>query len=369
MPRPENKREMPQMAQMRQAARMFYKDKLSKADIAQRFDVDPRKVTWLLEQAEQFGIVKITVEETGVSELEAPLREKFPHLQRVLIVSGPEVERVEQYQPVFLSRAAQVAADYFDELVEAQEQKSNRPFRVCISGGESWLEFANAIKDRPRKNLYIHVAALIGRGNVGTAMHIDPIVNASVLWSHAGRIAGRCIYSTVPPYNVSKPGPQAREAVREQLEELRQLSPVRDGLADVTADKIDVALAGIGVVNPAAVDPALRDRISSTVLLRSIVRPATLAKEGGQGEISYCPFNQDGADPENQWRFFLTAGECDENQERRGLGFYKAMCAAAKPVIAIAGPYKVEPIQAALKGRLINVLITNEHTARELVEA
>jgi DNA-binding transcriptional regulator LsrR (DeoR family) len=359
---------MPQMAQMRQAARMFYKDKLSKTDIAQRFDVDPRKITWLLEQAEQFGIVKITVEETGGSDLEEPLREKFPHLQRVLIVSGPKVETVEQYQPVFLSRAAQVAADYFDELVEAQEQKSTRPFRAVISGGESWLEFSNAVKDRPRKNLCIHVAGLIGHGRVGSAMHIDPIVNSSVLWSHSGRIAGRCIYSTVPPFNVSKPGPKARKAAHDQVEELALLPPVRDGLADVTADKIDVALAGIGLVDPAAADSALRDRISSTVLLRSIVRPARLAKEGAIGEISYCHFNENGEDPDNQWRFFLTAGECDEDPKRRGLGFYKAMTQAAKPVIAIAGPYKLDPIKAALKGKLINILITDEHTAREIIE-
>ena len=123
-----------------------------------------RQHTWLLEQAEEFNIVRITVEETGESAFEEPLKAKYPHLQRVFIVTGPKVERLEQYQAFFLNRAAQIAAEYFDELVQAQEQKGTRPFRVLMTGGETWLEFANLVKDRPRKNLYIHVAALVGRG-------------------------------------------------------------------------------------------------------------------------------------------------------------------------------------------------------------
>ena len=52
----------------------------------------------------------------------------------------------------------------------------------------------------------------------------------------------------------------------------------------------------------------------------------------------------------------------------RGLGFYKTMTQVAKPVIAIAGPYKLAALRAALKGKLFNVLVTDEHTARELAQ-
>jgi len=39
-----------------------------------------------------------------------------------------------------------------------------------------------------------------------------------------------------------------------------------------------------------------------------------------------------------------------------------------KPVVAIAGPYKLEPIKAALKGKLFNVWITDQHTAEEILK-
>jgi DNA-binding transcriptional regulator LsrR (DeoR family) len=368
MPRPKDKREMPQMAQMRQAARMFYIDKLSKAEIAIRFDVDPRKVTWLLEQAEEFGIVKITVEETGGSDLEEPLRTKFPHLQRVLIVNGPKVEKVEQYEPIFLNRAAQLAADYFDELVQAQEQKSTRPLRITITGGETLLSFSNSIKDRPRKNLYIHLANFVGRGRLQGTMHIDSIVNASVLWSHSGRIPGRCIYATVPPYKASKPGPKARTAASEELKAIADFPPVKEVLTDITVENIDVALASLGVVSLEGVEPALRDRLSSMAILRHLVSPNLLLREGAVGEIACCYFDQTGENnPKYDWHFFLSAGEYDNDPRKRGLGFYKSMVAAAKPVFVMAGPFKVPQIKAALIGKLFNVFVTDEHTARELL--
>ena len=44
------------------------------------------------------------------------------------------------------------------------------------------------------------------------------------------------------------------------------------------------------------------------------------------------------------------------------------MVAERKPVIVTAGTYKLEAVRAALKGKLFNVLITDEHSARGLLE-
>jgi DNA-binding transcriptional regulator LsrR (DeoR family) len=92
-----------------------------------------------------------------------------------------------------------------------------------------------------------------------------------------------------------------------------------------------------------------------------------LAKEGAVGDLSCCLFNSAGVeDPKHNWRFFLTPGHYDP--AKRGIAFYRDMVANGKKVIVIAGHRKEMAILAALKGRLFNVLFTDNNTAEWLLE-
>lgn len=51
----------PSLTEMVEVARLFYKDDLTKQQISTQLGFDPRKVTWLLEQAKELGIVQITI--------------------------------------------------------------------------------------------------------------------------------------------------------------------------------------------------------------------------------------------------------------------------------------------------------------------
>jgi DNA-binding transcriptional regulator LsrR (DeoR family) len=44
------------------------------------------------------------------------------------------------------------------------------------------------------------------------------------------------------------------------------------------------------------------------------------------------------------------------------------MVESGKKVIASAGPYKLDAIKIALKAKMFNVWITDEHTARQIAE-
>jgi DNA-binding transcriptional regulator LsrR (DeoR family) len=117
--------EEPDTAQMQEVARLFYDNDLTRQAIARRLRIDTRKVSWLLKQARERGIVKIIIPQTVDDELASQLLKKFPHLEDVMIV--PDAP----YQEGFRRRAV-VAADYFERLVKTHPR--GQPLRVALTG-------------------------------------------------------------------------------------------------------------------------------------------------------------------------------------------------------------------------------------------
>ncbi len=354
------KKKDPTTAEMLRASRLFYKDNWNRKQIAAEMNTDIRGVTKILKQAQQQGVVRIQIHETVESGLEQSLRAKFPHLQRALIATGGQITTPDKHAELH-QRWALMAADYFDELYESHPD--DRPLHVGVTGGEHVLEFVNAVPERDRRNLFIHVTALVGRGPLSeSASHVDPVVNANILWSHSGRLSGHCEYATVSPYVTKGPGPAARRAVREEIEKVEANQTVIGVVKDM--DRIDVVFVGIGSVNPGRVHPVTRNRVTMTGLLENIVTPQQLAREGAIGDLSYCPFDRHGKS-QKKWQFFLTAGHFSKHP---GVKFYKRMVATGKKVVAFGGPYKLDAIKVALKAKMFNVWITDEHTARQIAE-
>src|ERR1035441_2714035 len=203
MPRPSK---VADTANMVKAARLYYKDHRSKKEIAGllRPTTDIRGVTWLLEQAEKKGVIRIQIHETAESSLEKSVQAKFPHLDRVLIAAGRRVTTPEGIDDLH-HRWAFLAADYFDELWEKHPRDT--ALHVGVTGGDHLSHFVNVVPERTRENVQVHVTALIGRGRLNqSTSHTDPIVTASILWSHCGSIPGNCEYAPVPPHVSDKPG-------------------------------------------------------------------------------------------------------------------------------------------------------------------
>lgn len=343
---------------MVRAARLYFKEKRSKGEIAALMRTDIRGVTWLLNEAEAKNLVRIHIHETTESNLETRIKERFPHLVRVMVVPGPPIKAVPHYE-FFLKRAGIMAADYFDEIVD----HSQGPLHVGISGGETILEFVNAVPERLRKNLHTHVTALVGRARIPkAASHISPEINATILWSRSGRLPGRGDYLTVPPYPLGKPTAEARSAAREQLAELAKRRLAEAVLKPM--DKIDLAFAGIGLVNPGETTPVQKARLSMTDLIQSVVSVRELEREGAVADMAYSLIDAKG-ESRPEWELFLTAG-CLSG--RPGIEFYKNLVAEKKRVVTIAGPFKLPAIKATLAAKAFNIWITDEFTARKVAE-
>ena len=92
--------------------------------------------------------------------------------------------------------------------------------------------------------------------------------------------------------------------------------------------------------------------------------PVQLEKEGAVGEISYCFFDKNGCG-RAEWELFLSPGR---NTQFWGPHFFANMVKRGKTVIVIAGQHKEDAIRAALAGKLFNVWITDDRTARLMLK-
>jgi DNA-binding transcriptional regulator LsrR (DeoR family) len=346
---------------MLKAARLFYNDGLNKSEISARMEISIREVTWLLAEARRKGVVRIHIFETLEGNLEQSIIAKYPHLEKVIIVPGADATTPAQCNELFRN-FGRLAADYFVTLFE--RHPSNKPLHVGVTGGARLLELANAVPNMYRENVYVHAAALVGRGRLREATsHIEPSVAASILWTHCGSFAGRCEYETVEPYRIDgTPGTGARKELGRELKRLEKIPSVERVIRDM--DNLDIVFAGFGFINRPEASDAMENRITMASLLESIVTPQTLAKEGAIGDFCYCPFDADG-NGKDSWRFFLTAGHYSEHP---GIEFFKHMVASGKKVVGFGGPYLAPVIRAALQGKIVNVLIIDGPTARDLAE-
>jgi DNA-binding transcriptional regulator LsrR (DeoR family) len=362
MPRP--KSPAPSTSEMLQVARLFYKDNKSKKEISGALgpSVDTRKVTNILKHAQEKGVVRIYIYESPETALSEAVQTKYPHLKKVLIAAGGEIKTAKEYAEIE-KRWGVIAADYFDELVGNQPR--GKRFHVAVAGGKQILEFANSVPDMERDDVYIHVPALVGRGRLPkSSTHIDPIMNASVLWTHCGSLAGHSEYATVSAYlPAQRPGPEGKKIVQTELAKVENNDTIRQVV--LAMDEIEVIFGAISIVDAGEHEPALRDKLTINSLLDSQITPRQLQKEGAIGAFSYCFFDKAGVQ-KPELRFWLTAGH--GARKYWGIEFFKKMVQDGKLVVAFGGPFCLPAIKVALEAKIFNVWITDEHTARQIAE-
>ncbi len=353
-------------------ARLRFVKGMSNQRIAAKLDVDPRKVKTLLKESVQWLLTereRLARIESGESEyqrLEQQLSERFG-LKRVIVVAGRKIQTDEDYADL-VRRWSLAAADHFEKLVNDGELRDKEGrLRVAISGGETLLELTNILPDRTRRGVYFYASAFLGRSLVDESQHPDPLTNATIAWARSGRLPGHCVYATVSPPetdNALRPGfAERKEQLRRQLALIAENSAVEKVVRKL--DDVAVAFAGLGVVSPTKRSARLSDRLTATGLLKKSMDDTELAKDGIVGDLGCCFFDADG-NARDDCQFFLTAGHYTGH---RGVEFYRNMCRVGKQVIVIAGTYKVPAILAAIKGKLFNVWITDEETARNILTA
>ena len=303
-------------------SRFYYEDGLNQDAIKERLGLSRSKVSRLMAQAREAGIVQISVvsPEGLYLDREARLEERFG-LVEALIAEAQPADRQDA-----VSRAiGNAAAGY---LVRALQPRST----VGVAWGSTLRHMANAMTTQRFPD--VQVVQIIG--GLGPP---EAEVHATELCRSVSRSLG-CRLMLLPV-----PGIVADQRTRKAL-----LSDVHVQRAVETFAHLDLAVVGIGA--PTLDLVTMRDG--------SIISQAeldALRAHGAVGDVALRYFDAQGRG---------VASDMDD----RIIGIsLEQLRNGPKVVAASGGPDKVPAIRAALAGRLVDVLVTDSVTADRLLES
>jgi deoxyribonucleoside regulator len=309
---------------------------MTKTDISHEIRASTTQVARLLEEAREQGFVRIEFRPPTLYDLGERLKARFDWLQDVVVVSYAD-------DLAFLRRMlGKAAAQYF-------EAATPEGATVAIGGGDTMYEMVMALP-REERNVFIIPAAIIDSGPVLT--HIDPTVLLTILWVRSGRRPGQARFATGLPLNK----PISRQKVKEEYEEFCKRKAVQEVMAEMK--RVDFLFTSLGCLKTDADYEKLAPRPHKYMLENLRMTEATLAREGAIGDINYSFFDEGGGTTPD-WNVFPALG----------VDQVKEMVKANKRVVVATGKYKLPSLKAALKGKLFNVLITDEMAARELLNS
>ena len=307
-------------------ARLYHEQGLRQPEIASRLNMSQSRVSRLLKEGLEAGIVRtIVVEPPGMfSALEDGVREAYG-LRDVVVAGGPEAE-VES-EAALLSAIGGAGARYLESTMLPNE-------RVGLSSwSASLLAVVDAMNPRTTRSAERIVQVI---GGVG-----DPRAQVQ-----ATRLADRLAQVTgADVHYFNAPGVVSSQDVRDSLLSDPQITQVREEWTDLT-----MALVGIGSVEPSALLVS-----SDNTLPEADLR--ALADHGAVGDVCLNFFDAEGAHVES-------------DLVGRTLGIDEATLKAIPRRIGVAGgARKHAAIRAALIGGWCDVLITDTNTAQELLRS
>jgi DNA-binding transcriptional regulator LsrR (DeoR family) len=303
-------------------ARFYYEDGLNQDAITERLGLSRSKVSRLMAQARESGVVQITVVEPDdlFLDVETELQRRFG-LQEAIVVGAQPGDSQSQ-----VSRSVgSAAASYVTRAI------SNRS-TIGMCWGDTLRHMVTGMA--PHRFPNAEVVQIIG--GLGQP---DAEVHATELCRTMAR-ALECRLTLLPV-----PGIVPDQRTREAL-----LADVHVQRAFEAFDDLDIAFVGIGA--PTTDSVTMRDgSIISRAELDDLLRKGTV------GDIAL--------------RYYDAAGECIESEiNERIIGLTLEQIKRVPKVVGVSGgPQKVAAIRAALAGELLNVLITDSVTATKLLEA
>lgn len=304
---------------MVRAARLHYEYGLTHQDTAAALGISRVKVTRLLKQARQAGIVRITVvsDMSPFAELEDQLA-TATGLREAVVVPGAASSGVTR------EKLARGAASYLERVIRDGMVVAVGLSRT-IAEMPSWLA-----SPRPTRATFVSLAGAMRIGGQGSG---NPYQAADAL---AAAFGGSAEHLHSPVIVAS----------REVAEQLRTDPDIAETLQRAAA--ADIAFVGLG---------GRDDRVGfSQGVHVSRDEWAKLLDDGMVGDIGGRFFDRHGLQMDH-----------DLNHRIIGLDLDQFIKIPVR-VIAAAGPSKVDAIRAALAGHLPNVLVTDLDTARALLE-
>ncbi|GGA75337.1 DNA-binding transcriptional regulator [Edaphobacter acidisoli] len=305
---------------MTKIARLYYEQGLRQQAITDRLSIHQSTISRLLKRARSEGVVRISVAiPNGVfTEMEQALEERYGIQEAVVVDTLNHEENI--------ARDLGTAAAFWIET---------RLKPGMVIGISSWSRSLIAMLDSLHQN---------DQGRDGTVVQILGGVGNTGSQYHANRLAhdlASRIKAT--PILLQAPAVVATAGARDVLS--------RDPAVKVVSNlfkKLDVALVGVGAVQPSSL-------LASSGNVFSVAELKKMQALGAVGDICLRFFDAQGA-------------PIKSTLMDRVIGIDLPTLKKAKTVVGIAGGgRKLPAIHAALLGGWINVLITDRHTAEQLL--
>lgn len=307
---------------MVRVGRMYYERDASQSLIAEQLGLSQASVSRLLKRAREEGIIRISVAvpEGVYSGLEEKLIERY-HLRDAIVV-----DTVPDDDEKVITRELGTAAGYYIESVIKPND---------IVGISSWsstlLAVVDAMHPVPRKPDIRVLQILGGVGNPSAEAHATHLTSR-----FADLVGGKAVF-------LPAPGIVGSEAARQVL-----LDDFYVHEAIELFNQVTFALVGIGAVQPSSL-------LAASGNIFSEEEQRLLASYKAVGDILLRFFDGDG----KLVRTFL---------DNRVVSMSLEQLRKVDRAIGVAGGRrKFDAIRGALRGRWINILITDRFTAEQLV--
>jgi deoxyribonucleoside regulator len=302
-------------------SRLYYLSDVSKTEIGKRLGISRFRVSRLLEQARQEDIVRIQIVEpvSTFADMEEQLEERFG-LHHAVVVNQHD-----QSDHASVRAIGSAAAERLVNLLSDGDV-------LGVTWGATVNEVVNALP--PRSDLDLEVVQTTGGLN---QMAIS--VNAMDLARRVAATYGARCYVLHAPAMVSN------LAARDVLLEDNGIHETVDMF-----DKVTVALSGIG---------AYSTRTASNLIKTGYFSKEDMARLKERKVVG-----------DIYGHFFNINGQCcDPEIEERIIGMSIDQLKEVRYSIGVAGgTHKSLAILGALRGKLINILVTNYATASDILE-
>jgi deoxyribonucleoside regulator len=302
-----------------QVARMYYEQDLSQQEIAAAMERSRPTVSRMLTAARELGIVQIDIRdplERSVA-LERALQERFG-LDVVRVLLTPRDERD------LTHRLGRVGAAHLQSVLRAG-------LTVGVSNGRTMASIASFLE--PVELVDVTVIQIIGASGTD-----DPAIDTpDIARSLAAAYKTTARYLHVPLLVES---PELRVTLVRDHNTARTLQ---------AAANADIALVGVGMLDPSNMSPIFKGFLSAADLTRA-------GKSGAVGHMCGEFFDSEGA-------------RLDVELNERVIGIGLRGLKRVPNVIGVAGgASKAVAILGALRGGYLNTLITDDRAAHRLLE-
>lgn len=307
---------------MARIARMYYENGMRQSDIARQLGLSQATISRLFNRAREEGIVRISIHiPQGVfSEMEEHIIDTF-NLRDAIIV-----DCLHDDEQLIQRNIGAAAAYYLESTIKPNE----------IIGISSWsstlLAMVDAMHQMPRKPDVRVVQVLGGIGNPSAEIH------ATRLTSRFAKLVNGTATFLPAPGIVGSEGALQVLLADQYIQEAMTLF-----------DEVSLALVGIGTVEPS-------ELLADSGNIFSNEELDNLRNKGAVGDILLRFYDAFGQPVENSLNDRVVSMSL--SQLRR----------ASRSVGVAGGKRKFKTILGALRGGLINVLITDCFTAQRLID-